>query len=58
MTEEQIKKVVLDAIEEEVTREGGVYDHAANAALSFVMGVIDLKFRTLRSELGFDGVPN
>jgi hypothetical protein len=51
MDEEAIRKLVLETMEEEVTREGGTADHCRSAALSFVQAIIDLKFRDFREEL-------
>lgn len=58
MTEEQIAKLVADAIEEELTKEGCALDRCREAALHFVLAAIDVKFKNLREELGFDGQPN
>jgi hypothetical protein len=58
MTEDQIRTIVADAIEEELTREGGALDQCREAALHFVLAAIDLKFKNLREELGFFGRPN
>jgi hypothetical protein len=58
MAEEEIQKIVAEAIEEELTREGGALDQCRSAALSFVLAVIDVKFRNLREELGFHGTPH
>lgn len=58
MTEEQINKIVADAIEEELTREGGALDQCREAALNFCLAAIDVKFKNLRDELGLFGKPN
>jgi hypothetical protein len=52
VTEQEIKKLVFETIEDEVTRAGGVLDQCQSAALSFVLAAIDLKFRNLRAEIG------
>ncbi|MEA1015596.1 hypothetical protein [Sphingosinicella sp. LY1275] len=58
MTEDEIRKIVTEAIEDELTREGGALDQCREAALVFVQAAIDLKFRNLRAQLGLNGRPH
>ncbi len=58
MTEEQIRALVRETIEDELTREGGALDQCREAALNFCLAAIDLKFTNMREELGLFGKPN
>jgi hypothetical protein len=50
-SEEQIRAIVRDEVQNESLREGGLTDHCRSAALNALIDIIKCEFRNLNAEL-------